>query len=194
MLREYSIKKGSILFSDVPIDQLDLQQLRNWIGYVPQDQVMFSKSIRENIQFGKTDATDKDIYRVMELVHFLSDIKELPKGLDTEVGESGVTLSGGQKQRVALARALIKSPEILLLDDSLSAVDGTTEAKIIAHLKTERKNKTTFIAAHRLSAVVHADHIIVLADGKIIEAGTHTELMQLGGWYKQQYEQQQLEK
>jgi len=193
MLREYSLNNGSILFNQVPIEQLDLRQLRHWIGYVPQEQIMFSKTIRENIQFGKRDATDEEIYRVMELAHFLDDIKELPQGLDTEVGESGVTLSGGQKQRVALARAFIKNPEILFLDDALSAVDGTTEGHIIAHLKKERKNKTTIIAAHRLSAVVHADHIIVLDEGEIIESGTHEELMQLNGWYEQQYTQQKLE-
>lgn len=193
LLREYSNMKGSILFSGIPIEQLDLQQLRGWIGYVPQDQVMFSKTIRENIQYGKDGATDEEIFKVLELAHFLEDMKELPQGLDTEVGESGVTLSGGQKQRVALARAFIKNPEILILDDSMSAVDGTTESKIIAHLKKERQNKTTFIAAHRLSAVAHADHIIVLDNGKIVEEGTHAQLMELDGWYKEQYDQQQLE-
>lgn len=193
MLREYPNIKGEVTFSGVPIEQLDVKQLRNWIGYVPQDQIMFSKSIRENIQFGDENATDEDIYRVMELAHFLDDIKQLSKGLDTEVGESGVTLSGGQKQRVALARAFIKNPEILILDDSLSAVDGKTEANIIEHLKNERQGKTTLIAAHRLSAVVHADHIIVLDNGKIIEEGTHEELLQTDGWYKEQYDKQQLE-
>ncbi|MHA6251602.1 ABC transporter ATP-binding protein [Oceanobacillus sp. CAU 1775] len=192
LLRQYPGVKGKITFTDVDIDDLRLQDLRDWIGYVPQDQIMFSKSIRENIQFGKPDATDKEIFRVMDLAHFLDDIKQLPKGLDTEVGESGVTLSGGQKQRVALARAFIKDPEILILDDSMSAVDGKTEANIIKHLREERKNKTTLIAAHRLSSVTHADHIIVLEDGRIVEEGRHEELLKLGGWYKEQYEDQQL--
>jgi ATP-binding cassette, subfamily B, multidrug efflux pump len=193
MLRQYPGVRGQLNFSNTDMESISLEQIRSWIGYVPQDQVMFSKSVRENIQFGKSDATDDEIFRVMELAHFVEDIKQLPKGLDTMVGESGVTLSGGQKQRVALARAFIKDPEILILDDSLSAVDGKTESKIIEHLRKERKHKTTFIAAHRLSAVTHADHIIVLEDGKIVEEGTHEELMQNGGWYKEQYEQQQLD-
>ncbi|WP_100011361.1 ABC transporter ATP-binding protein [Lentibacillus sediminis] len=193
MLRQYPDLRGSIKISGEDIREIDLHEVRSWIGYVPQDQIMFSKTIRENIQFGKEDATDAEIFRVMELAHFLEDIKQLPSGLDTQVGETGVTLSGGQKQRVALARAFIKDPEILILDDSMSAVDGKTEANIIEHLRQERQNKTTFIAAHRMSAVTHADHIIVLESGRIAEEGTHEELIRFGGWYKQQYEQQQLD-
>lgn len=193
LLRQYPGLKGTINVSDIDLEAIRLEQIREWIGYVPQDQIMFSKSIRENIQFGKSDATDQEICRVMELAHFLDDIKQLPKGLDTQVGESGVTLSGGQKQRVALARAFIKDPEILILDDSMSAVDGKTEAKIIDHLRKERQSKTTFIAAHRMSAVTHADHIIVLENGVVIEEGTHDVLIALNGWYKEQYQLQQLE-
>lgn len=194
LLRQYPGMQGNIKVADVDLEDLSLAQIRSWIGYVPQDQMMFSKSIRENIQFGKSDATDTEIFRVMELAHFLNDMKQLPNGLDTQVGESGVTLSGGQKQRVALARAFIKDPEILILDDSMSAVDGKTEANIIEHLRRERKNKTTFIAAHRMSAVTHADHIIVLDNGEIVEQGSHAELMLTDGWYKRQYVQQQLAK
>lgn len=193
LLRQYPGFEGKINVSGVDLTMIKLEQIRDWIGYVPQDQMMFSKSIRENIQFGKETATDQEIYRMMELAHFLDDIKQLPKGLDTQVGESGVTLSGGQKQRVALARAFIKDPEILILDDSMSAVDGKTEGKIIEHLRKERACKTTFIAAHRMSAVTHADHIIVLENGEVIEEGTHVELMMRDGWYKEQYELQQLE-
>lgn len=193
LLRQYPDVQGNILISDEDIEDIPLGKIRDWIGYVPQDQMMFSKTIRENIQFGNPEATDKEIMRVLDLAHFAMDIDVLPKGLDTQVGESGITLSGGQKQRVALARAFIKDPEILILDDSLSAVDGKTEATILSHLKTERRNKTTFIAAHRLSAVSHADHIIVLDHGCVVEEGTHDQLMSQQGWYQGQYQQQQME-
>lgn len=192
LLREYPNIQGSITFSGVDIHDIHTEQLRSWIGYVPQDQVLFSMTIRENIQFGLADASDEEIYEVLRLAHFLDDIKQLPEGIDTMVGESGVSLSGGQKQRVAIARAFIKKPEILILDDALSAVDGKTEAKIIEHLVRERQNQTTFIASHRLSAVRHAEQIIVLDNGKIVERGTHDELLNQNGWYKEQYELQQL--
>ncbi|MCA0983960.1 ABC transporter ATP-binding protein/permease [Halobacillus yeomjeoni] len=193
LLREYPGLKGSLVIDDTPLEDMDLETTRNWIGYVPQNQVLFSKTIRENIQFGKEAATDEEIYKVLEFAHFLEDIKALPNGLDTKVGESGVTLSGGQKQRVSIARAFIKDPEILILDDAMSAVDGRTESNIIDHLRKERKGKTTLIAAHRLSAVTHADYILVLDEGRIVEEGTHDQLIGHKGWYCEQYERQQLE-
>ncbi|MCA0969744.1 ATP-binding cassette domain-containing protein [Halobacillus litoralis] len=193
LLREFPGREGSLTINGVDIDQIPLNVTRSWIGYVPQDQILFSKTVRENIQFGKSDATDEEIYEVMKLAHFLEDIKHLPNGLDTKVGESGVTLSGGQKQRVSIARAFIMDPEILLLDDAMSAVDGKTESAILHHLRETRKGKTTLITAHRLSAVTHADHIIVLNDGVIEEEGTHEQLVSQGGWYQTQYEHQQLE-
>ncbi|SEB20844.1 ATP-binding cassette, subfamily B [Thalassobacillus cyri] len=193
LLREYPGMSGALTISGIPITDFALEKTRSWIGYVPQDQVLFSKTVRENIQFGNENASDEEIYRVMELAHFINDIKSLSEGLDTKVGESGVTLSGGQKQRVAIARAFIMDPEILILDDAMSAVDGKTEANIIQHLKEERTGKTTLIAAHRLSAVTHAEHIIVLEDGKIVEEGTHDQLMETDGWYQTQYKMQQLD-
>ncbi len=193
LLREYDDYEGLIEINNFPLEQISLQDIRTWIGYVPQKQFLFSTTIRENIKYGNQEATDEQIYEVLEKAHFLDDVKQLPEGLDTVVGESGVTLSGGQQQRVSLARAFIKQPEILILDDSLSAVDGKTESHIIDHLKRERAHKTTIIVAHRLSAVKHADHIIVLEQGKIVEEGTHEYLMSVGGWYKDQYKMQQIE-
>ncbi|MGP4073592.1 ABC transporter ATP-binding protein [Piscibacillus sp. B03] len=194
LLREYPpAEVGELLINDTKIQDLTLDQTRDWVGHVPQDHILFSKTVRDNILFGNVEASDELVYEILETASLREDIDNLPEGLDTLVGESGVTLSGGQKQRVSLARALIKDPEILILDDSLSAVDGKTESKIIEHLKKVRSNKTTFIAAHRLSAVQHADQIIVLEDGEMVEHGTHNELMKRQGWYYNQFVIQQME-
>ncbi|MDQ0481171.1 ABC transporter ATP-binding protein [Guptibacillus hwajinpoensis] len=193
LLREYPVGDGKILFSGVPIEELPLSTLQSWIGYVPQDQMLFSRSVRENLLFGKSSGTDQDVERVLRLADFKKDIHVLPDGLETLVGEKGVALSGGQKQRVSIARALMIDPEILILDDAMSAVDGKTEAQIISNIRSERAGKTTFIATHRLSGVKHADWIVVLDNGEVIEEGTHDELLKQQGWYREQYDRQQLE-
>lgn len=193
LLREYPLGDGEIVINNLDLSTLTKEQILDWIGYVPQDHVLFSRTIRENILFGKEDATAEEIMEAIRLADFEKDLANLPRGIETLVGEKGVSLSGGQKQRVSIARALIKNPEVLILDDSLSAVDAKTETKIIENIQTERAGKTTIITTHRLSGVQHADEIIVLDDGIITEHGTHEQLLQRGGWYKEQYDRQQLE-
>ena len=192
LLREYPSGEGEIVFSGVPMESMTKDQVRDWIGYVPQDHVLFSRSVRDNILFGRPDATEADIAETIRLSYFEKDLEMLPEGLETLVGEKGVALSGGQKQRISIARALVKNPEILILDDSLSAVDAKTEAKIIENIQTERSGKTTIITTHRLSAIAHADWIIVLDDGRVIEEGTHEGLLGMNGWYKEQFDRQQI--
>ncbi|HTG72009.1 MAG TPA: ABC transporter transmembrane domain-containing protein [Candidatus Udaeobacter sp.] len=193
LLREYPLGRGAISISGTPLSSLKIDDLLGWIGYVPQQPFLFSKSIRENIFFGLKEGTDEDLQRALARASFAKDIKFLPDGLETMVGERGVALSGGQKQRVSIARALIADPEILLMDDALSAVDGKTEAEIIEGIRTERAGKTTLITTHRLSAVQHADWILVLDEGRIVQEGTHEQLLESGGWYREQYDRQQLE-
>ncbi|WP_342604484.1 ABC transporter transmembrane domain-containing protein [Peribacillus sp. FSL E2-0159] len=193
LLREYPLGTGEIAFAGMPLEQLNLEDIRKWIGYVPQDHFLFSKSVRENILFGKMDATEDELAEAIRLADFEKDLMMLPNRLETLVGEKGVALSGGQKQRISIARALIKNPEILILDDSLSAVDAKTETTIIENIQNERAGKTTIITTHRLSAVQHADRIIVLDSGEIIEEGTHADLLQNAGWYREQYERQQVD-
>ncbi|MGE8020308.1 ABC transporter ATP-binding protein [Peribacillus frigoritolerans] len=193
LLREYPLGTGEIAFAGMPLEQLHLEDIREWIGYVPQDHFLFSKTVRENILFGKMDATEGELAEAIRLADFEKDLMMLPNRLETLVGEKGVALSGGQKQRISIARALIKNPEILILDDSLSAVDAKTETTIIENIQNERAGKTTIITTHRLSAVQHADRIIVLDSGKIIEEGTHADLLLNDGWYREQYERQQVD-
>ncbi|WP_334072894.1 ABC transporter ATP-binding protein [Paenibacillus sp. A14] len=193
LLHEYPLGTGELTISGAPIDRISLDRLHSWIGYVPQEQVLFSKTVRQNIQFGRPDAPDEVIMEAIRTAAFDQDLGTLSDGLDTLVGEKGVALSGGQKQRVSLARAFIADPDILILDDALSAVDARTEARIIENIRSKRSGKTTLISTHRLSAIEHADWIVVLEKGRIIEEGTHETLLQLGGWYREQYERQQVE-
>lgn len=193
LLHEYPTGSGEILLSDTPIESLSKDRLHSWIGYVPQEQILFSKTVRENIRYGKQDADEADIMEAIRTAAFEGDLETLSDGLETRVGERGVSLSGGQKQRVSLARAFIAEPQILILDDALSAVDARTEARIIHNIREKRAGKTTLISTHRLSAVEHADHIVVLEKGRIVEQGTHAQLIAQGGWYREQYDRQQVE-
>ena len=192
LLREYPLGEGEIKISGTPLNKITLENMQGWIGYVPQDHILFSRTVRENILFGKENGDEADLNKAIELSAFTKDLEMLPEGLQTLVGEKGVSLSGGQKQRISIARALIADPEILILDDSLSAVDAKTEATIIENIRKERSGKTTIITTHRLSAVQHADWIIVLDEGKVIESGLHDQLMAQGGWYKEQFDRQQV--
>ncbi|MFD7523128.1 ABC transporter ATP-binding protein [Paenibacillus chitinolyticus] len=193
LLREYPADRGEITVSGIPLERIRLETWNQWIGYVPQEQLLFSKTVKENVQFGKENSTEQEVFRALELASFMQDIHTLPGGTDTLVGERGVSLSGGQKQRIAFARAIISDPEIMLLDDALSAVDAKTEASIIANLIEERKGRTTLISTHRLSAVEHSDFIVVMDGGRIVQCGTHVQLIACEGWYKEQYESQKLQ-
>ena len=193
LLREYDVDQGAIYLNGHDIRDYRLADLRSLMGYVPQDQFLFASSILDNIRFGNPDLPFSEVEEATKLAQVYQDIQAMPEGFDTVIGEKGVSLSGGQKQRLAMSRAMILNPDILILDDSLSAVDAKTEFAIIDNLKETRKDKTTIITAHRLSAVVHADLILVMQNGRIIERGTHEDLLALDGWYAQTYQSQQLE-
>ncbi|SHI58505.1 ABC transporter ATP-binding protein [Algibacter luteus] len=192
--RLYDIDKGSIIINDTEISQLNLTDLRNSIGYVPQDAFLFSDSIKNNIKFGKEDATDEEVFEAAKNAQVHKNIIKFNKGYDTVLGERGITLSGGQKQRVSIARAIIKSPKILLFDDCLSAVDTETEEKILNNLNKITKGKTSIIVSHRVSSVKNANKIIVLDDGKIVQQGNHDSLINDEGYYKDLYLKQLSEK
>ncbi|GBF12442.1 ABC transporter transmembrane domain-containing protein [Tepidibacillus sp. HK-1] len=193
LLREFDLDQGDITINYKSIYDYTLDALRSSVGYVPQEHFLFSGTITENISFAKPKATLEEVIEVAKLAAIHKDILQFEEKYETMVGERGVTLSGGQKQRISIARALLIDPEILILDDALSAVDAKTEEGILQSLLKNRLNKTTLISSHRLSAVQHADLIIVLEEGQIIERGSHEELMQLEGWYKEMYQRQQLE-
>ncbi|EGO8503906.1 ATP-binding cassette domain-containing protein [Enterococcus faecalis] len=191
--REYDQYQGTIFFGKHNIKNYTLDALMGAMGYVPQDHFLFSMTVRDNIRFAKPDLEQAAVEQAAALAFINQEIKAFPEGYDTMVGERGVSLSGGQKQRISIARALIVEPELLILDDALSAVDAKTEEAILSNLKETRQEKTTIITAHRLSSVMHAKEILVLDEGKIIERGTHQELLTQKGWYQRMWEKQQLE-
>ncbi len=192
--RLYDVDNGNILIDNTKISDLNLYSLRESIGYVPQDAFLFSDTIKNNIKFGKEDATDEEVIDAAKDAKVHKNIIGFSKGYDTVLGERGITLSGGQKQRVSIARAIIKKPEILLFDDCLSAVDTETEEKILKNLVRLTKNKTTIIVSHRVSSAKNADQIIVLEDGKITQTGNHENLINIDGYYKELYTKQLSEK
>ena len=191
--RLWEVPEGTLFVDGKPIREWPLETLRRAVGYVPQDTFLFSETLRENIAFGVDNATDEEVHTAADVASIAAEIGEFPAQFDTMVGERGITLSGGQKQRAAIARAVIRDPKILILDDSLSSVDTGTEERILKRLDAILRQRTTILISHRVSTVQHADQIVVLRDGCIVERGTHAELLARGGYYADLYQKQLLE-
>ena len=192
--RLYDVTTGRILIDDIPVEELNLNSLRSAIGAVPQDAFLFSDTIENNIRFGKEEASQEEVEAVAKMAVVHENIVGFANGYQTVLGERGITVSGGQKQRISIARALIKDPVIYLFDDCLSAVDTETEEAILANLKKASQDKTTLIVSHRISSAIQADKIIVLDGGRILQTGTHDELLSQEGYYKELYISQLSEK
>ena len=191
--RLYNAPPNSLFIDGMPIERIPLAKLRGAIGFIPQDTFLFGETIRENIAFGVESATDRDVRRAAEISNIDADVDAFPNKYETLVGERGITLSGGQKQRTAISRAVIRDPKILILDDSLSSVDTYTEEQILRELKQVMQNRTSILISHRVSTVKEADEIIVLAGGRIVERGTHAELLTREGYYAELHRRQLLE-
>jgi ATP-binding cassette subfamily B protein len=185
--------KGYLFFDGVEIHEIPLEALRKSIGYVPQDTFLFSDTIRENIAYGKIDATDKEIEEAARLAQIYDEVMDFPEGMNTVIGERGMTLSGGQRQRIAIARAILMNPPILLLDDALSSVDIQTEERVLEGLEEFLRGKTSILITHRIAPLRRADRIIVLEEGQVVEMGDHGTLLAKGGIYTDLYWQSQLE-
>ncbi|MBE9387819.1 ABC transporter ATP-binding protein [Vagococcus salmoninarum] len=194
LLRQYPVSTtGALRINGRSIQDYDMTELEGLIGYVPQEHILFSKTVGHNIRFGNRHADEHEMSAAIESANFTTDLEHMTEGLATLIGEKGVSISGGQKQRVSIARALIRKPDLLILDDSLSAVDAKTERAIIDNIRTIRQDKTNIIVSHRLSAVAEADKILIIEDGAIIEQGTPQALMASKGWYYEQFMTQQME-
>lgn len=190
-LRQYPVGQGEFEVNQQSVLNFKRSSLEQKIGYVPQEHILFSKSVGENIAFGKLDSSVEEIEAAIATAAFTKDLERMSDGLDTMIGERGVSISGGQKQRISIARAFLREPDLLILDDSLSAVDARTERQIIQNIQKERTGKTNVIVTHRLSAVNHADWVLVLDEGRIVEEGRPVDLLAQEGWYFEQYQRQQ---
>ena len=193
LVRNFDVEQGEILIDGQPIARINTTELNDRIGYISQNNLLFSTTVRDNIRFGRPDMTQAEVEYFAKIADVHEDILDFPQGYDTLVGERGVSLSGGQKQRIAIARTLAMEPQILIMDDALSAVDAKTEQRILANLKAFRTSGITIIATHRISSIMHADEILVLDKGHVSERGNHQALVEQAGWYDNMFSQQQLE-
>lgn len=193
LMRRFDIQKGTICYDGNAIDTIDLNVLNENVGYISQNNLLFSTTVRDNIRFGRPEMTQEEVEYFAKVANVHEDILGFTEGYDTLVGERGVSLSGGQKQRISIARTLAINPKVLLMDDALSAVDAKTEQSILQNLKKHRQDGITLISTHRLSSIMHADEILVLDEGHISQRGNHQALLAQGGWYENMFTQQQLE-
>ncbi|PZD96843.1 multidrug ABC transporter permease/ATP-binding protein [Paenibacillus sambharensis] len=193
LLRQYPLPSSSVYCAGVPIEAIDPALLTSWISYVPQRDMLLAGSIRENITLGKPEATDDEVRHITRLTMLEEDIKRMPDGWDTRIGEGGIMISGGQKQRIAIARALLTDPELLLMDDACSSLDAETESRLLSNIAHERKGKPMLIVTHKLSTIREADWIIVMDNGGITEQGSYKQLIEMEGWFRRQYLMQRRE-